>query len=378
MRIFVDENIPQGREVFSAYGEVTTFHGRALKPSDLRAADALLVRSITKVNARLLDGTPVRFVGTATIGVDHIDQDYLAKSGIGFTAAPGCNARSVAEYFTAALLHLRIHRGLVLEGKTVGIVGFGNVGNQIARVAPFLGLKVLRCDPPLQEVGHPGPFLPLPELISQSDIITLHLPLTQNPPHATRDLFNRNLFETFKNPKVLVNTSRGEVTDGEALLWALDEKKLSHLVLDVFPGEPNIDPVLAGRADLISPHIAGYSIQGKLNGTTQVLEAFLKHFALERKSAVKMPTPAHPVIAWPLHAGLEAGMNHCVHHCYEMLHDDITLRRALVDPELPKRFDLLRKNYPVRHEFAGFQVMGLPRTENTARQRLRGLGFLVE
>ncbi len=378
MNIFVDENIPQGPQVFSAYGDVHVFAGRALKQKDLLKADALVVRSITNVNDGLLDGTPVRFVGTATIGVDHIDQDYLSKSGIGFAAAPGCNARSVAEYLTAALLHLRLHRKLELEGKTLGIIGFGHVGNQVARVAPFLGLKVLRCDPPLEKAGHPGPFLSLQELAAQSDILTAHVPLTRTGPHATLGFLNCDFFEAFNNSKVLINTCRGEITDAETLLWALDQKKLSHLILDVFPGEPNIDPILASRADLISPHIAGYSIQGKLNGTSQILTAFLQHFGLEKKSDVIMPSPPHPDITWPGKVGAEVGMHHCVKQSYEILRDDINLRRALNDPDLPIRFDLLRKTYPERYEFAGFRVTGLPREENTARQRLRGLGFTVE
>jgi len=378
MNIFVDENIPQGSKVFSAYGNVKTFAGRSLRREDLIDVDALFVRSITKVNADLLQGTSVRFVGTATIGVDHVDQDYLKQAGIGFAAAPGCNARSVAEYLTAALLHLRMHRNLVLEGKTLGIIGYGHVGNQIARVAPFLGLNVLRCDPPLEEVGHPGPFLSLHELAAQSDILTAHVPLTRTGAHATLGLLNREFFDSFKTSKVLINTCRGEITDAETLLWALDQKKLSHLVLDVFPGEPDIDPILAGCADLISPHIAGYSIQGKLNGTAQILTAFLRHFSLEKKSETTMPAPPHPNIAWPGKVAAEAGMHHCVKQSYEILRDDINLRRALSDKELPLRFDALRKSYPERHEFAGFRVTGLPREENTARQRLRGLGFTVE
>jgi erythronate-4-phosphate dehydrogenase len=377
MRLFVDENIPQGREVFGAYGEVRLFAGRSLKREDLREADALLVRSITPVNAALLEGTPVRFVGTATIGVDHVDQDYLRKAGIGFASAPGCNSRSVAEYLVAALLHLRAHRGLSLEGKTLGIVGFGQVGSQVARVAPHLGLKILRCDPPLEEKGHPGPFLPLRELAAQSDLLTLHVPLSAEGPHATLNLLNREFFDSLNGPKVLINTSRGEVTDGGALLEAMNGGRFSHVVLDVFPGEPGIDPALAGRADLISPHIAGYSIQGKLNGTAQIHEAFLGHFGLEKKSEVKMPSPPQPLIAWPSASDVEASMHHCVRQCYDILHDDIDLRRALGDPELPRRFDALRKAYRVRHEFAGFRITGLPQEETAVRKRLRGLGFSV-
>lgn len=378
MRILVDENIPQGPEVFSAYGEVRTFPGRSLRQGDLREADALLVRSVTKVNETLLEGTPVRFVGTATIGTDHVDEDYLSRAGIGFASAPGCNARSVAEYLVTAFLHLHVHRGLMLEGKTLGIVGFGHVGNQVAKVAPHLGLKVLLCDPPLKEAGHPGAFLSLEELLAKSDILTVHVPLTEDGPHATLRLLNRAFFETFRDSKVLVNTSRGEVADEEGLLWALDQKKLSHLVLDVFPGEPDVNPALGRRADLITPHIAGYSVQGKLKGTEQILEAFCRHFRLEKRTSTAPAFPPHPVITWPPGVDPEAGLNYCVRQCYDILRDDINLRRALGDAEFPKCFDALRKNYPERHEFAGYRVVGLPSNETQARKRLRGLGFVLE
>jgi erythronate-4-phosphate dehydrogenase len=378
MRILVDENIPQGQDVFSAYGETRTFAGRSLRREDLQGVDALMVRSITKVNTELLEGTPVQFVGTATIGVDHVDRDYLQRSGIEFASAPGSNARSVAEYLVTALLHLRIHRGLALEGKTLGIVGFGHVGSQVAKVAAHLGLKVLLCDPPLKEAGHPGTFLPLEKLIADSDILTLHVPLTQEGPHSTVRMFNRSLFETFGSPKVLINTCRGEVLEEEGLFWALDQKKLSHLVLDVFPGEPHVNPALGRRADLITPHIAGYSVQGKLNGTGQILEAFCRHFKLEKKKAPRMPSPLHPVIAWPRGVDLEAGLNYCVRQCYDILRDDINLRRSLGAPEFPALFDALRKNYSERHEFAGYRVVDLPSSEAKARQRVRGLGFVLE
>ena len=259
MNILVDENIPQGREVFSAYGTVTTFHGRRLTAADVKAAraDALLVRSITQVNADLLDGSNVKFVGTATIGVDHIDQAYLKQHGIGFSAAPGCNARSVAEYFVAALLHLHVRRGLCPEGfdgKTVGIVGHGNVGKQVAAIAPALGLNVLVSDPPLEDAGAtppPGGFLTLRELATRCDIITFHTPLTKTGPHPTLHLADQAFFEALAKPVVLMNMGRGEAFDEDAVIAARDRGAITHLVLDVFPGEPNVNPELGRRADLI-------------------------------------------------------------------------------------------------------------------------------
>jgi erythronate-4-phosphate dehydrogenase len=368
MRLFIDENIPQGPSVFSTYGEVTTFAGRALRREDLRDADALLVRSITKVNADLLEGTPVKFVGTATIGVDHVDQEYLRARGIGFSAAPGCNARSVAEYFAGALLHLHARHGLELEGRTVGVVGYGNVGKAVAAIAPALGLKAIVSDPPLAESGYPGEFLPLHELARQADIVTFHTPLTKTGAHPTLRMADRGFFAALGRGKVLMNMGRGEAFDEAALLEALDAGALRHLVLDVFPGEPNVNPDLARRADIITPHIAGYSIQGKLNGTTQVLEAFCRHFGLTQETAVVFPQPDNPRIENP------ASVFEAVSRSYDIARDDADLRAHVGSPDFAKEFDLLRKRYPVRHEFADYTV-SLPAEKAALKHKLGMLGF---
>lgn len=391
MHILVDENIPQGREVFSAYGTVTTFHGRKLTAADVKAAnaDALLVRSITKVNAALLDGSNVKFVGTATIGVDHIDQPYLAANNIGFSAAPGCNARSVAEYFVAALLHLHARRSLCPEGfagKTLGVVGHGNVGKQVAAIAPALGLNVLVSDPPLSDAGAtppPGEFLSLHELASRCDIITFHTPLTKAGPHPTLRLADAAFFEALPKPIVLMNMGRGEVFDEPAVIAARDAGRLSHLVLDVFPGEPEVSAELGKRADLVSPHIAGYSIQGKLNGTTQIHDAFCAHFGLAKKAGVDYPKPVAPVIdfaafALPEDATTETALDAVVRHAYDVTRDDAGLRAFLGDADIATSFDLLRKRYPVRQEFAGFTVMNVSAEKKSLHQKLSALGFQVE
>lgn len=386
MHLLVDENIPQGREVFSAYGTVTTFHGRKLTAAEVKDADTLIVRSITKVNKDLLDGSKVKFVGTATIGVDHIDQDYLRAQGIGFSAAPGCNARSVAEYFVAALLHLHVKHGVEIEGKTLGVVGHGNVGKQVAAIAPALGLTVLVSDPPLSDAGvtpPPGGFLPLHALAARCDIITMHTPLTKTGAHPTLRMADRAFYDTLEKPIVLMNMGRGDAMDEAALIEAVDAGTVRHLVLDVFPGEPNVNPELGKRADLISPHIAGYSIQGKLNGTTQIHEAFCRHFGLAPKGGVDYPKPAAPRIDYPAlnvppGASVETGVDAVVRHAYDITRDDADLRAFLGQPDFSTSFDLLRKRYPVRQEFAGFTVAGVPAEKVLLTQKLSGLGFSVE
>jgi erythronate-4-phosphate dehydrogenase len=378
LKILVDENIPQGREVFSVYGEVKTFHGRKVTAEDVKDADALLVRSITKVNAALLDGSRVKFVGTATIGVDHVDQAYLNSQGIGFSAAPGCNARSVAEYFVAALLHLHVRHGLAYEGKTLGVVGYGNVGKAVAAIAPALGLKVIVSDPPLADAGLLENSLPLAELCERADIITCHAPLTRSGPHPTLGMVNAGVFAKWKRPKALLNMGRGEVIDALSLLVARAAGKVSHLVLDVFPNEPHADAELIRQCDLASPHIAGYSIRGKLNGTTQIHDAFLAHFGLQKKAEVAYPVPENPMIAaepanspvadngTPLHS--------IVRQVYEIARDDAELRSGIGSENFGAHFDALRKNYPVRHEFASFRVTG---ADGSLRDSLARLGFVI-
>ncbi len=397
MHILVDENIPQGREVFSAYGTVTTFHGRRLTAADVRAsgAEALLVRSITKVNADLLDGSNIRFVGTATIGVDHIDQAYLKAHGLGFSAAPGCNARSVAEYFVAALLNLHVRHGLCPEGfdgKTLGIVGHGNVGKQVAAIAPALGLNVLVSDPPLHDATNagatsaatpPGGFHTLHELAARCDVITFHTPLTKTGPHPTLGMADAAFFAALTKPIVLMNMGRGEAFDEEAVITARDGGLITHLVLDVFPGEPHVNPELGRRADLISPHIAGYSIQGKLNGTTQIHDAFCAHFGLSKKAGVDYPKPVTPRIDFAAlevaaDATDEAALDAVVRHVYDITRDDADLRAFLGQPDIAVSFDLLRKRYPVRQEFAGFAVVNLAGKKNSLAEKLSALGFQVE
>lgn len=400
MRIFVDENIPQGREAFAPFGEVETFAGRSLEARRLAGADALIVRSVTKVDARLLDGSGVRFVGTATIGEDHVDRAYLKARSIGFASAPGCNANSVAEYFVASLAFLQQSRGLELSGKTLGIIGFGHVGRAVEKKARALGLRVLRNDPPLAEKtaaeagpaseeqsapGHsashgglpPLSFVSLDAVLAESDLLTLHVPLTRGGAHPTFRLAGRDFFAKTKPGAVLLNTCRGEVVDETALAEALKKGRLSGLVSDVFQGEPRPDSSLWTGADLITPHIAGYSIAGKLNGTVAMHRAFAAYFGAAPAWTPEWPRPENPAI--PFAEGLDNGafLSRCILHAYPIPRDDAALRAALRSPDPGGAFDGLRKSYPVRHEFADFSVEGLPKSRSALRETLRGLGFRV-
>ncbi|MDB5103847.1 MAG: 4-phosphoerythronate dehydrogenase [Fibrobacteres bacterium] len=394
MKIWVDENIPMGKEAFADHGETIRFAGRGLTRNDISGADALIVRSVTRVDAALLEGTPVRFVGTATIGTDHIDQEYLRSRGIGFSSSPGCNANSVGEYVTTALTWLETEKGFALEGKTIGIVGYGHVGKQVERKALALGLRVLRCDPPLRDaaraaaiaaggagaadygIGDFG-FTELPALLERSDILSLHVPLTLEGPYPTLRLADARFFERLTRPTVLLNTCRGEVIDQAALMAAMDAGRIRHLVLDVFTGEPRIDRVLAGRADLISPHIAGYSLQGKLNGTTQVAAAFRRFFGFDTHWAPIFPAPSKPDIDYS-HPDSDTDFRRfCVASAYDLPADDKRLRDSLLEADPGKAFDRLRRDYPVRHEFPSYTIRNVPGGKRELRKRLADLGFKV-
>jgi erythronate-4-phosphate dehydrogenase len=381
MRILVDENIPLGKEAFAAHGETVSFAGRGLSRGDMAAADALIVRSVTRVDAGLLEGTPVRFVGTATIGTDHVDQEYLRARGIGFSSAPGCNSHSVGDYVAAALTHLEYRKSFSLVGRTLGLVGYGHVGKQVARRAAALGLRVLKCDPPLRDAsGSPGEFSDLGALLVESDIVSLHVPLVRNGPYPTLGLAGKDFFARLSRPIVLINTCRGDVVREPDLLAALDAGRIRHLVLDVFDGEPRIDQGLCARADLITPHVAGYSLLGKLNGTAQIAEAFRRFFGFGDRWVPEPPGPARPIIDY---AGFPAASDtafshHCVAAAYDILADDARLRQSFREADPGKAFDRQRRDYPIRHEFPAFRILGLPHDKGELRSRLLGLGFQVE
>ncbi len=379
MKIIADENIPFAREAFGCLGEVTLAKGRAITRDLLREADALFVRSVTKVNAALLDGTPVKFVATATIGVDHIDLGYLNERGIGFASAPGSNANSVAEYVVAALLVLARRGNFRLEGKTIGVVGVGNVGSRVVEKCRALGMRVLQNDPPLQrQTGDPR-FLPLPALL-EADILTFHVPLTREGPDATYHMIGADLLGRFNVGTILLNTSRGAVADSAALIEAADSGRLGGLVLDVFEGEPNIPPALVEKADLATPHIAGYSYDGKIAGTMMVYRAACEFFGrpVEWDAVAAMPLPPHPRLVAPAHCDDEDALRQLVLTVYDIEADDAHLRKILDLPPEQRGawFDSLRKTYPVRREFHNtfVETAGL---SDSLRAKIAGLGFRV-
>ncbi|MBI2421308.1 MAG: 4-phosphoerythronate dehydrogenase [Candidatus Hydrogenedentes bacterium] len=364
-----DENIPLAREAFGALGEVRLCPGRGLRAADLGDANVLMVRSITEVNAALLEGTGIQFVGTATIGEDHIDRAFLATRGIGFSSAPGCNANSVSEYITAALLELARRYRLDLGSLSLGVIGCGNVGKRVLAKARTLGMRCVVNDEPLAAETKEPLYRSLEETLA-CDIVTLHVPLERGGPYPTRHLMNDDTLARMRPGAILMNTSRGAVVATDALRVALDSGHLRAAVLDVWEKEPNIAWDLLERVAIGTPHIAGYSYDGKVNGTRQMFEAAAKYFGV---AATWDP-------AWVPNTGVRAmnlagGLDEAVAAGYDLLADDRAMRAllALPEPERGAGFDALRKQYPVRREFPCLTLEGVPDPGLVAR--LRGLGF---
>ena len=380
IKIIADANIPFVAECFSSIGEVTVVGGREITSGVVTDADVLLVRSITPVGAELLDGSRVRFVATATIGFDHIDVDYLRRNNIGFASAPGSNANSAAEYVIAGLLEIGQKYDLDLEGKSIGIIGVGNVGGRVAKKCAALGMRLFLNDPPLQRQTGDAKYLPLKELFD-CDFITLHTPLTFEGPDKTFHLADENFFKSLREKCVFVNASRGGVVDSGALKKAIRSNRTKAVVLDVWEGEPNIDMELLEMVDIGTPHIAGYSLDGKIAGLIMIYNSVCEHFAIEPKFEAEdfLPEPDVPELKVNPDIGKEQqALFDAVRRIYRIDRDDARLRLILDEPA-DKRgsyFDSLRKNYPQRREFKNTRIVSDSSCKAVAA-KLKGIGFKV-
>ena len=377
MIIAVDEVIPYGREAFGSLGQVRSFSGRKIRAADLREAEALVVRSVTQVNAKLLEGTPVRFVGSATIGTDHLDLGYLKSRGITCCNAAGSNANSVAEYVSAALLVLARKQGWTLRGKSIAIIGAGHVGQALERKIQALGMTVSLCDPPLREATGDSRYHFLDDVLD-ADILSIHVPLTSDGRYPTRHMISRGIFDRLSKRHFLINPARGSVIRESDLKKALAAGKIGGAVLDVWEGEPGIDYELVQAVDIATPHIAGFSLDGKVRGTEMILEA------LCHESGVKVPWDSRAVYPpkvtlrpAPGSLGQEA-LYSIVLQAYNVLKDDQNLRalQTLSPEEAIAGFDRLRNKYPLRPEFHHF-IAELPHGETTLAGSLEGLGFRI-
>ena len=377
MILAVDDVIPYWREAFAPLGDVRSFSARRLRAEDLRDVDALVVRSVTRVGPELLEGTRVRFVGTASVGMDNLDEAYLTARGIPYSNAAGCNSNAVAEYVTAALLVVARRRGWELPGKQLGIIGAGHVGSAVEAKARALGIGVILCDPPLADATGSRRYRPFDEVLA-ADVLTLHVPLARAGPYPTWHMFGHSVFERLTERQFLVNASRGAVVDGAALEAALASQRIAGAVLDVWEGEPRIRFELLDRVDLGTSHIAGYSFDGKVRCTQMIVEALSRHFGLGTAWSTEHLFPPPKQLEVPPGASGREAVETAVSAAYDIVRDDANLRALRDLPPEPAAagFDRLRNEYPLRPEFRHYSVSVDPRSVDLAAT-LTGLGFRV-
>lgn len=376
--IVVDQNIPYGFEAFSSAGEVVRVPGRDIRPEQVRDATALIVRSITKVNAALLGGSAVRFVGTCTIGTDHLDIPWLESQGISWSSAPGCNARSVAEYVVAALaLAHRRGRCDLSKAPLAGVVGVGRVGRQVVSALEALGLSVLRNDPPRAESEGPEGFVPLEELLSRCDIVCAHLPLTDAGRHATKGLLTWDHLHALPRGALFLNAGRGPTSPSAGLRRLVAERPDLTFVLDVWDPEPVLPADLAAAVLVATPHIAGYSFEGKVEGT-RMIRARLGE--LEGLAPWSVPSLEPSPVPAPAGTGTDPWATFCdlVLAAYDIEGDDRRTRAILTldDAARGQAFDRLRKEYPVRREFRHRPVVGWEALSESVRRLASRSGFV--
>lgn len=369
MKIAIDQNIPGVDETFARHGEVIKFDGRSLKSQQLRDVQALITRSVTLVNPTLLENTAVEFVGTATIGTDHLDIPWLEQQGIYWGSAPGCNADAAAQYTLAMILLASRRLGIDCYTSSVGIVGYGNVGSRIYHLLEACGVaRVLACDPPLADGGQAG--LSDMDQIAECDVITFHVPLSTSGPYATQGLVDARFLSRLGRGTLLVNTSRGKVIESRVLRnWLLTG--CGHAALDVYPTEPEIELDLLDAITVATPHVAGYSADGKLRGTLMVYRQYCEWIATQ----MECPDLVAKLDRNSLPEGKIGSVGDAILTACPVERDDRALRKiAAVQPENRAAwFDLLRRAYPERRDFAGWNIpTDLPRQHATI---LETLGF---
>lgn len=381
MKIVCAETVLLGHKAFSNAGKTVVIPDREIIRDDLLDADALIVRSKTKITRKLLEGTSVQFVGTATAGTDHIDSAWLESQDIYWCASPGCNANSVSEYLIAALLVLGRRHDCDLEGKTIGVVGCGNVGSRVVSKCEALGMNVLRNDPPLCATSTDPDFYPLETVLAESDIITLHVPFVKDGPWPTVRLADYRFFEQLKPGAVFINAARGSVCDYDALLDAKKGGAVSRMVIDVWNPEPAFRTDVLEVADLASPHIAGHSYEGKLNGTVACYNELCNFFEIPKTwdVAASLPEPQVPTIEVDCNSRDDKDVLHeIIKQVYNIESDDTLIRKAATADEIARarNFDALRKHYRTRREFKNTTVE-LKSGSDSLRRKVKALGFKI-
>jgi erythronate-4-phosphate dehydrogenase len=355
MKIVIDDKIPYIQGALEPFAEVVYLPGQKTTAEAVRDADALITRTRTNCNEKLLSGSSVKIIATATIGYDHIDTEYCDKAGIRWTNAPGCNAKSVEQYIASALMVMAGRKGWSLAGKTIGIVGVGNVGSKVAKISEIFGMRVLLNDPPRARAEGEKGFVGIDRILEESDIITLHVPLNLDGIDATRSMVNEQFFARMLRKPLFINSCRGEVVKAAALKQAITSGQVSGTVIDCWENEPDPDQELLDLTDLATPHIAGYSRDGKAMGTEMSVQAVSRFLGLGSKNW-KPGNVEKPAVTEILIDGTGKStqqiLSEAILATYDIREDDARLRASV------STFEQQRGDYPVRREFPAYTVAG--------------------
>lgn len=380
-RIVCDAAVPYAAEAFGPLGDLTLIPGHEIVSERLRDADLLITTDVTKVNARLLDGSGVRFCAATTGEGEHLDTAYLDAHGIVWCAAEGCGAESVSDYVTAALFWLRERYGFRFQGKSIGVIGAGRIGRRVCRKMQALGLRVLVCDPLRRRDTtdqEAQTFLPLERLLREADVVTCHLPLIGDGPDATWHLLDSTAFARMRTGVVVINTSRGEIVDTNAWVDALEKGSVAHAVVDGWEGEPLYRKDLLARAELATPHIAGYSYESRVNGAMTAYRAACAFLGVEPTFPFRLPLP--PIPEWCADAaGLddEEVLRELVLAVYDIDADSRRMKMSCAEDLVTRAqaFKELRSCYPMRRQFNATQVV-VEHARPELIKKIEGLGFV--
>jgi erythronate-4-phosphate dehydrogenase len=353
MKFVIDDKIPFIKGILEPFAEVIYLPGSKINHAAIKDCDALVIRTRTECNSELLESTNVKFIATATIGYDHIDTGWCEANGIEWTNAAGCNSSSVQQYIASTLVYLSKKLNFKFEDRTIGVVGVGNVGKKIVRLAEILGMRVVLNDPPLARQRGPCGYVSLEGLIHEADIISLHVPLTYTGEDKTNHLIDEDILKKLNPGTILINSSRGEVVDNSALKAAFKSGIIKNAVLDVWENEPNIDLDLLDKLDIATPHIAGYSVDGKANGTAMSVRSVSKFFNLgiDYWFPENLPLPDERIIRIDAkNKTLQEVISEAITFTFDVKSDDERLRNK------PGEFEIQRGSYPPRREFPVFSV----------------------
>ncbi|MCB9259871.1 MAG: 4-phosphoerythronate dehydrogenase PdxB [Ignavibacteriales bacterium] len=375
MKIIADDKIPFLKGVLEPYGNIEYYPGKEITKDKIIDADALIIRTRTKCNADLLYDTNVKLITTATIGYDHIDTNYCEENNLKWLNAPGCNSSSVHQYITTVLLHIAEKENIDLTQKVLGIVGVGNVGSKIQKAANALGMKILLNDPPRERNESNSKFVSLEKIKEEADIITYHVPLNNDGIDKTYHLADEKFFNELNKMPIIINSSRGEVVETSAIKNAIKNKKVSNVILDVWENEPEIDLELLEMTDISTPHIAGYSAEGKANGTSVCVNAVNKFFNLGIQenwypTEIPLSKNGNEIEIDCSNKNDQQILSEAVSQTYDLLYDSILLKKS------PETFEKQRGDYPIRREFSNYKVK-LKSNNSSVEKKIKKLGFKI-